>query len=94
MNNKIYVGNLPYNTTTQALEDLFSQFGVITDTVLIKDRETGRQKGFGFVTFESDQSANDALQMAGKDFGGRPLKVNIAKDKPKESGSSGRRRRW
>lgn len=86
MNNKIYVGNLPYNTSNQAIEEIFAQFGVITDIALIKDRETGRQKGFGFVTYESAQSANDALQMDGKDFGGRPLKVNIAKDKPKDAG--------
>jgi len=83
--NKIYIGNLPYNVTEQDVEDTFAQFGTIEDVVLIKDRATGRPKGFGFITFGSDKEAQEALKMDGQDFHGRPVKVNIAKEREKRS---------
>jgi len=93
---KLYVGNLPYSVTEEALEALFSQFGPVESVVIIKDRETGRAKGFGFVEFEKQSDAESALELNGQDFEGRPLKVNMAK--PKESGggsaAGGRGRRW
>lgn len=88
---KLYVGNLPYSVTEESLKALFSQFGPVESVVLIKDRETGRLKGFGFVEFEVQADAEKALELNGKDFEGRALKVNMAK--PRESGGSGGRRR-
>lgn len=79
---KLYVGNLPYNVLEEALTNLFSQFGTVTSVVLIKDRETGKPKGFGFVEFSTEDAANNALQLDGNEFGGRALKVSIARDKP------------
>ncbi|MGD9107823.1 MAG: RNA-binding protein [Gammaproteobacteria bacterium] len=88
---KLYVGNLPYSVTEESLESLFSQFGQVESVVIIKERETGRTKGFGFVEFKKQADAESALELNGKDFEGRLLKVNMAK--PKES-SAGRGRRW
>jgi RNA recognition motif-containing protein len=77
---------------------LFSQYGEIQDMALIMDRDTGRPKGFAFITFETQQAAEKALAQNGKDIGGRPLKVNIAEDrKPKSGGRGGfggGRSRW
>ena len=86
---KLYVGNLPYSVTEESLEALFSQCGPVESVVLIKDRETGRPKGFGFVEFVAQADAEKALELNGRDFEGRILKVNMAK--PRESGGSGRR---
>lgn len=92
MNNKVYIGNLPYNVSEQDIEEFFSQFGTIEDVSLIKDRDTGRLKGFGFVTFESQEAAQDSLQMDGKDFHGRAIKVSMAKER--SAGGSQRSKRW
>ncbi len=86
--NKLYVGNLPYSASEPELEELFSQFGPVKSVALIKDRETGRMKGFGFVEFDSAGDAEKALELNGQDMGGRPLKVNIAK--PREAGGGSR----
>jgi len=91
---KLYVGNLPYSVTEESLEALFSQFGSVESTVIIKDRETGRAKGFGFVEFEKQADAEEALELNGKDFEGRPLKVNMARPKESGGGKGGRDRRW
>ena len=78
--NKLYVGNLPYNLTNDGLREAFSQFGEITDAIVITDKFSGRSKGFGFVTMADDAAAQKAAdEMNGKDFGGRPLTVNIAR---------------
>lgn len=87
--NKLYVGNFPYTVDEDQLRDIFSQYGDIDDIALIKDRETGRPKGFGFVTFASQQAAEKALEQNGKDLGGRPLKVNMATEKPARGGRGG-----
>ena len=71
------------------LQDIFEEFGEVEDLVVITDRETGRSKGFGFITFANQADAEKALCMDGKDVGGRPIRVNIAKEK--ESRSSGGR---
>lgn len=78
MQNKLYIGNLPFSTTEEELRAAFSEFGKVTDVRLPRDRETGRFRGFGFVTMASEAEAQAALAMNGKDFGGRPLKVNFA----------------
>lgn len=86
---KIYVGNLPYDTSEGSLQELFGEFGEVDSVSLIMDRETGRPRGFGFVEMTDDGAAKTALEsLNGKDFGGRPLTVNEAK--PREGGGGGR----
>jgi RNA recognition motif-containing protein len=90
--NKLYVGNFPYSVTEDQLRDLFEPYGEITDLAMIMDRETGRPKGFGFITFAQQQSAEKALELNGNDLGGRPLKVNVATDKGRDDRRGGRSR--
>lgn len=80
MNNKVYVGNLPYSVTGDQLKEMFASVGEITEAVVISDKFSGRSKGFGFVTFADEASAQKAVdEMNGKDMSGRPLKVSIAR---------------
>lgn len=82
--NKIYVGNLDYGVNKQSLEELFSEAGQVTDAVVITDRNTGRSKGFGFVEFDSEESATKAIEKFNEqDFQGRELKIDYAK--PRET---------
>lgn len=82
LSKKLYVGNLPFNTTDADLEEAFGVHGVVTSANVISDRETGRSRGFGFVEFEEDAAADAAQQaLDGQDFGGRNLRVNEAQDK-------------
>ncbi|KTC81960.1 RNA recognition motif domain-containing protein [Legionella cincinnatiensis] len=78
--NKIYVGNLPFGITEQSLQAEFSKYGKIDELLLIKDRFTGHIKGFGFITFSSQQEAQSSLGMNGKMLEGRPLKVTMAQE--------------
>jgi RNA recognition motif-containing protein len=71
------------------LRGVFASYGEISQLSLIMDRDTGRPKGFGFITFASQQAAEKALEQNGKDLGGRPLRVNIATDKPRTGGGGG-----
>lgn len=87
--NKLYVGNFPYSVDESQLRDLFGEYGEITELALIMDRDTGRPKGFGFITFANQAAAEKALELNGKDLGGRPLKVNVATDKPRTGGAGG-----
>jgi heterogeneous nuclear ribonucleoprotein A1/A3 len=84
---KVYVGNLSYDTDENSLEDFFSSCGEITDLKLIKDRDTGRSKGFAFITFDSQEAMDKALQLNDQDLDGRKVRVNEAK----ESTGGGRR---
>ncbi len=80
MATNIYVGNLPFNTTNEDLENLFAQYGDVSRAQVISDRETGRSRGFGFVEMEDDNAAQAAIEATdGSDFGGRDLKVNVAR---------------
>lgn len=83
---KVYVGNLSYNTTEDELRDFFTQYGNIEDIKLIIDFNTGRSKGFGFITFASGKDCENALAANGIDLGGRKLKVNIARDDNRRPG--------
>ncbi|MDE5897839.1 MAG: RNA-binding protein [Treponemataceae bacterium] len=84
MSRKIYVGNLNYATTEDALASTFSAFGEIVSAVVIKDRFTQQSKGFGFVEFADDAAADQAIaQMNGKDLDGRRVRVNVAEEKPR-----------
>jgi len=76
---KLFVGGLSFDTTEQSLEDVFSKYGQISEVVVIKDRETQRSRGFGFVTFENPDEAKDAmLAMNGKSLDGRQIRVDQA----------------
>ena len=75
----IYVGNLPFTTTSQDLEGLFGQFGSVDSASVVNDRETGRSRGFGFVEMDNEAGAKAIEDLDGKDFEGRNLKVNEAR---------------
>ncbi|VDO98853.1 unnamed protein product [Heligmosomoides polygyrus] len=75
----VYVGNLPYETTEDAIGSLFSQAGQVTNVRIVSDRETGRPKGFGFCEFSDEAGAQNAVNtFNGTDFNGRSLRVNFA----------------
>jgi len=87
---KLYVGNLTFDTTDQDLRDLFTQYGKPTEVALVTDRETGRSRGFGFVTMGNAEEGNAAIAaLEGKDYQGRNLTVNEAR--PREDRPSGNR---
>lgn len=90
---KLYVGNLNFKTTTEGLTDLFSNYGEVTDAIVMMDRETGRSRGFGFVTFAAAESGQKAIEaLHDQDFEGRKLVVNEAKpkeDRPRTGGGFG-----
>ncbi|MDJ0790048.1 MAG: RNA-binding protein [Myxococcota bacterium] len=86
---KIYVGNLPWAATEADLRDLFGPFGSVASAAVVTDRETGRSRGFGFVEMD-DGDADKAIQeLDGRDFGGRPLRVNQAQEKRRREGGGG-----
>lgn len=85
MDNKLYVGNLSYATTEDELKSLFSNAGTVTSVAVIKDRETGRSKGFAFVEMSTKEEADKAVsQYNGYTMGDRDLRISIAR--PKEEG--------
>jgi RNA recognition motif-containing protein len=82
MNNKIYVGNLNYNTTEDELRNMFSQYGTIESVNIITDRFSGQSKGFGFIEMADADEAQQAIDgMNQQELGGRTLKVNEAREK-------------
>lgn len=86
---KMYVGNLAWAVTTEKLEELFSQYGRVDDAIVLTDRETGRSRGFGFVTM-GDDAAKEAIEnLDGHDFEGRPLRVNEAQERAPRGGGGG-----
>ena len=90
MSKKLFVGGLSWGTTDDGLHGAFSQFGEIVEAKVITDRETGRSRGFGFVTFANDEGATKAIaEMDGTELDGRTIKVNEAEDKPARSGGGG-----
>jgi RNA recognition motif-containing protein len=90
MTKKLYVGNLNYDIGSEELERIFGEFGDIEDAVVISDRQSGRSKGFGFVTFASDENAQEAIDnMNGKEIEGRALTVNVAKPRENRGGGGG-----
>ena len=90
MEAKLYVGNLPYSTVDSDLQTLFAQAGTVKSAQVIKDRQSGRSKGFGFVEMSSDAEAQNAITMFhGKDYSGRPLTVNIARPREDRPGGGG-----
>lgn len=78
--NKIYVGNIAFSLTEDAIKEAFSAYGE-SEVQLVTDRNTGRPRGFAFLTFDKQLSAETALEMNGKELGGRKLIVNMAKER-------------
>ncbi|MFT3700139.1 MAG: RNA-binding protein [Kofleriaceae bacterium] len=90
MNTRLYVGNLSFNTTADGVRAAFEQFGTVSDVHLVTDRETGRARGFGFVTMGSPEEAAKAIQgMDGKSVDGRALRVNEAEERQQRGGGGG-----
>jgi cold-inducible RNA-binding protein len=90
MSKKLFVGGLSWGTTDDGLQQAFAKFGEIVEAKVITDRETGRSRGFGFVTFADDQGANSAIaEMDGTELDGRSIKVNEAEDKGPRGGGGG-----
>jgi RNA recognition motif-containing protein len=90
MSTKLYVGNIPYETTEQDLESLFAQAGAVQSVNVMRDRETGRARGFAFVEMASEADAQAAInQLNERPFGGRTLTVNEARPQPARSGGFG-----
>lgn len=90
MGRKLYVGNLPYETNETDLESLFAQAGGVESVNVIRDRETGRARGFAFVEMATDEAAQQAVtQFNEREFGGRRLTVNEAKPQAPRSGGGG-----
>jgi RNA recognition motif-containing protein len=90
MGNRIYVGNLSFNTNQNSLRDAFAEFGEITDVHVVSDRETGQSRGFAFVTMGTNDSAARAIeQMNGAMLDGRPLRVNEAEERQARGGAGG-----
>jgi len=92
MSNKLYVGNLSFETTEIDLQDLFAEAGTVTEAGLVQDKFTGRSRGFAFVTMSSDQEAKEAIsRFHGTDLHGRQLTVNEARPREDRSGGGPRR---
>ena len=90
MNNKLFVGNLSFNTTENDLQDAFAAHGTVMEANLMMDRATGRPRGFGFVTMSTEEEANKAVEaLNGKSVDGRALTVNIARPREERTGGGG-----
>ena len=86
---KMYVGNLPFQTTSDELQELFSNYGEVTDIHMPMDRESGRPRGFAFVTMSSKDEMIAAIKgLDGEDLGGRPLRINEAQPREERGGGN------
>jgi len=89
MSKKLFVGGLAWATDGEALKSAFSQYGEVTEATVITDRDTGRSRGFGFVTFNDAESAKAALALNGTDLDGRTIRVDLASEKREGGGGGG-----
>jgi len=96
MSKKLFVGGLSWNTTNSELQQAFEACGAVAEAKVVTDRETGRSRGFGFVTFEEEGSATRAIEeLDGSTLDGRTIKVDKANDRPRsDRGGSGGGNRW
>ena len=85
----IYVGNLPFSATEDQVRETFAKHGNVLSVKLISDRETGRPRGFGFVEMEVAEADAAVQELNGKDFGGRTLRVNEARERENRGGGGG-----
>jgi len=86
---KLYVGNLPFSATEEAVKALFSKHGTVEKVSLITDRDTGRPRGFGFVEMSNADASRAMQALNGTDLDGRSLKINEAQDKQRSGGGGG-----
>ncbi|HSL16399.1 MAG TPA: RNA-binding protein [Methylomirabilota bacterium] len=90
MSKKLFVGSLSWNTNDDALHRAFSPHGEISEAVVVSDRDTGRSRGFGFVTFEDDDAADKAVAaLNGTELDGRTIRVDVAQAKERNRGGGG-----
>jgi cold-inducible RNA-binding protein len=90
MSNKLFVGNLSFETTENDLQDAFAAHGTVVEANLMMDRATGRPRGFGFVTMSTAEEAQKAIEaLNGKSVGGRALTVNVARPREERTGGGG-----
>jgi cold-inducible RNA-binding protein len=95
MSNKLFVGNLSFQTTENDLQDAFAAHGTVTETNLMMDRVSGRPRGFGFVTMSTPEEAQKAIAaLHGAQLGGRALTVNVAKPREERPAGGGGRREF
>lgn len=95
MSKKLFVGSMSWNTNDSSLRAAFEKYGTVDDAVVINDRETGRSRGFGFVTFADGSAADEAMrEMNGSELDGRNINVNEAKERAPRSGGGGGGGRW
>ena len=97
MNNRLYVGNLSYDVTTESLRAAFAECGNVGDVKIVTDRETGRARGFAFVTMGTDEEAQFAItRMNNSMLDGRALRVNVAEERAKrpDTNHRGGHRGW
>ena len=86
---KLYVGNLPFTASEDQVRAMFAEVGTVESVALINDRDTGRPRGFGFVEMSQSDSARAIHALNGKDFGGRALTVNEAREQAPRRGGGG-----
>jgi RNA recognition motif-containing protein len=92
MSKKLFVGSLSWGVNDESLRDAFSAHGEISEAVVISDRDTGRSRGFGFVTFEDDDAADKAVAaLNGTELDGRTIRVDVAQAKERGHGGGGHR---
>jgi len=92
---KIYVGNMAYNTSEDTLRNVFAAYGDVEEVAIINDRDTGRPRGFAFVTMGDDNAGREAIEaINGTDLDGRTLVVNEARPRENRGGGGFRRDRW
>jgi RNA recognition motif-containing protein len=103
MGKKLFIGSLAWETDSSSLQAAFGRFGDVEEAIVISDRETGRSRGFGFVTFKDESATQQAIsEMNGTELDGRPIVVNEAKEQAPRGGGNrgggndggGRRERW
>jgi RNA recognition motif-containing protein len=105
MSKKLFVGSLSWNTDDHGLRQAFDAFGEITEAKVITDRDSGRSRGFGFVTFDDEEAAEKAISaLDGTELDGRTIKVNVAQERRRDGnrggggggygGGGGGRNRW
>ena len=90
MSTRLYVGNLSFNTSADTIRAAFEEFGTVSDVHVVNDRDTGRPRGFAFVTMGTPDEAQKAIKgMDGQNLDGRPLRVNQAEERPARGGGGG-----
>jgi RNA recognition motif-containing protein len=96
MAKKLYVGGLSWDTTDESLRGAFEQYGTVSEAVVITDRDTGRSRGFGFVSFEAPEDADKAVEgLNGTSLDGRTIRVDEARERaPRDGGGDRRNNRW